>query len=178
MRKQIAALVVAATASLGIVAAPGASAQVTNTTFTLSATGGLAISAPSTRSLSAGTATSAGTISTTLGNVTVTDNYGRLAGTWIAKAISTDFTTGTATADETITADNVAYTTGVPTIVSGVIVPVGTAVSAPIDELTNVVTATAGVGNNSVQWNPTITITVPSDAVVGNYAGTITHSVA
>jgi hypothetical protein len=34
------------------------------------------------------------------------------------------------------------------------------------------------VGNNSVSWNPTVTINIPSAAVAGTYSGTVTHSVA
>jgi hypothetical protein len=34
------------------------------------------------------------------------------------------------------------------------------------------------VGDNTSTWNPTITVTLPADAVAGVYSGTITHSVA
>jgi hypothetical protein len=179
MRKQLAALVVAGAAIAGVVVAPDAKASPTTTTFTLSAAGGLAISAPASKNLSAGTATNAGTLSATLGAVTVTDSTGRLAGGWLAKVISTDFTTGGETADETITADNVAYATGLTTLVSGVIAAVPSlAVPTAIDTLQTAVTATGSVGNNSVSWDPTVTVTIPSDSVVGTYTGTITHSVA
>ena len=39
-------------------------------------------------------------------------------------------------------------------------------------------TASAETGLTSVTWNPTITVTLPSTAPAGTYAGTITHSVA
>ena len=38
--------------------------------------------------------------------------------------------------------------------------------------------ASSIIGVNDAQWNPTITVTLPSDAVAGSYSGTITHSVA
>jgi len=37
---------------------------------------------------------------------------------------------------------------------------------------------TTGSGANSVSWNPTLTIAVPSGAVAGTYTGTVVHSVA
>jgi hypothetical protein len=37
---------------------------------------------------------------------------------------------------------------------------------------------TAGVGNNSAAWNPTLVVTAPAAAVTGLYTGTVTHSVA
>lgn len=177
MRKQLAALVIAGTALAGVVVAPGAEAQTTTTTFTLTAAGGLEVSVPTAKQLSAGTATNAGTLAAQLGTVTVTDSRGALLGTWNAAASSTAFTTGLATANETIAATNVAYNSGLPTIVSGTIVPVSTGAQT-IDTAKNVVTATGSVGNNSVSWNPTVTVTIPSTAVVGDYTGTITHSFA
>src|SRR5438128_859268 len=39
-------------------------------------------------------------------------------------------------------------------------------------------TATATVGNTGASWHPTVVITIPSSAVIGTYAGTITHSAA
>jgi hypothetical protein len=38
--------------------------------------------------------------------------------------------------------------------------------------------ASATVGNNTTTWNPTLVVTLPSDAVAGLYSGTVTHSVA
>ncbi len=41
-----------------------------------------------------------------------------------------------------------------------------------------VVDGTAGVGNNSATWDPTIAVAVPATAVGGAYTGTLTQSVA
>ena len=41
-----------------------------------------------------------------------------------------------------------------------------------------VVAATAGVGNNTVTWDPALQVTLPSAAVGGTYTGTITDSVS
>ena len=39
-------------------------------------------------------------------------------------------------------------------------------------------THTNGVGDNSVTWNPTVSVRLPLSAVAGNYSGTLTFSVA
>jgi hypothetical protein len=39
-------------------------------------------------------------------------------------------------------------------------------------------TLTAGTGNNTATWNPTLVVALPAAAVVGTYTGTVTHSVA
>jgi hypothetical protein len=36
---------------------------------------------------------------------------------------------------------------------------------------------TAGVGDNSATWNPTLSVAVPPAAVTGTYTGTLTQSV-
>ena len=41
-----------------------------------------------------------------------------------------------------------------------------------------VVTGTAGVGNNTATWDPTLAVAVPAAAVGGAYTGTLTHSVS
>ena len=39
-------------------------------------------------------------------------------------------------------------------------------------------TITAVTGNNSVSWNPTLTVVVPSETLVNTFTGTVTQSVA
>lgn len=156
-------------------AAAPAHAGDTTTTFTL-AGGSLAISQPASASLGSGN-TGDALLSGSLGTVTVTDTRGALVANWTATASTTDFTTGAASSAETVGKANVAYAPGAPTASSGVAVftPV------PVASMTGTSTvyrATAAVGNNSVSWNPTIAITLPSAAVVGDYTGTITHSVS
>jgi hypothetical protein len=109
--------------------------------------------------------------------VTVTDGRGALAATWTASAASTDFTTGAASASETIAKANVTYLAPLPTVASGTVVPV-TAGPKVLDQSRTVVTAASIIGNNQVTWSPTITITLPAQAVAGTYTGTITHSIA
>lgn len=36
---------------------------------------------------------------------------------------------------------------------------------------------TAGVGENTATWNPTIAVAIPAAAVGGDYTGTLTQSV-
>jgi len=182
MRKQLVALTIAGTALAGLFGAPAAHAEDTDTTFVLSAAGGLSISVPATSELSAGTATNAGTLTAQLGAVSVTDQRGALLGTWTASVTSSDFTTGDETAAETITNAGVAYASGAATATTGVGVftpgQATTALRQALSAQRTAFAATAAVGNNSVSWNPTIVVTIPSAAVVGTYAGTITHSAA
>lgn len=182
MRKQLVALTIAGTALAGMFAAPSANAETTSTTFTLDAAGLLSISVPASTELSAGTATDAGTLSAQLGAVSVTDDRSALVANWTASVTSTDFTTGDATAAETIGKANVAYASGAATASSGVgVFTPGQASTALAEALSGTVTAftaTAAVGNNSASWNPTVIVTIPAAAVVGTYSGTITHSAA
>ncbi|WP_223165485.1 hypothetical protein [Lentzea indica] len=171
---------VVATAMAVITAGPaGAVDDTTTTTFTVSA-GALGINAPATAPL--GTGAAGGTITAQMGNVVVTDARAQLAPTWAATVASGDFTTGTATTDETIANDLVGYWSGPAISPSGsgaTFVPgqptagdvVTLAASRPAFSLT------AGVGNNSVTWNPTLIVNVPAAAVAGGYTGTVTHSV-
>ena len=151
----------------------------TTTTFTLAA-GALSISAPASSGLGSGSG--GGTLSAQLGTVTVTDSRGALLGTWTASVSSTDFTTGGATANETVAKGQVTYWSGAATASSGTAVfTPGQAEAANAQALSvarTAFSATAIIGNNSASWNPTVTVNVPAAAVAGTYAGTITHSVA
>lgn len=157
-----------------------ARAAATTTTFTL-ATGTLSISAPASSDLGTGS-TGAGTLSAQLGGVTVTDNRGALLGTWTASVSSTDFTTGGATANETIAKGQVTYWSGLATATSGTAVFTpgqATALNAQALSASRTAYGAASiVGNNSATWNPTLTVNVPAAAVAGTYTGTVTHSVA
>lgn len=178
MRSRLAlALSVASAASMVAVAAPADAGQ--GVTFTLTA-GALTVSDPADKSLGT-VATGTASITNTLGSTSVTDNRGSLLGTWTSTVSSTDFVTGTATADETIAKSNVSYYSGLATASSGtaVLVP-GQATSLLAQDLSTSRTAfsaNAIVGNNSATWVPTVVVTIPSDSVAGTYTGTITHSV-
>jgi len=118
----------------------------------------------------------ASSLSGNLGPVTVTDNQGTLAHAWTATVSSTDFTTGVGGANKTVTKDNVSYTPG--TITSS---GIGAAVGTPALTLAtsaSVVTATAVIGAMSANWDPTVSVTIPSSVIAGTYSGTVTHSVS
>jgi hypothetical protein len=157
-----------------------AHAATTSTTFVLTA-GSLSISAPASKNLGSA-ATGSATISAQLGTTTVTDNRGALLGSWTSTVSSTSYTTGGGTANETIPNSAVTYWSGGATASSGTgtFTP-GQATSGNAVALSSSQTAfsaSAVVGNNTVSWNPTVTVNIPSAAVAGTYSGTITHSVA
>ena len=160
-------------------AAPSAD---TTTTFTVSG-GSLDITAPAGPvDLGTGAAGSTTTIEGQLGTVQVIDTRAALAPTWTSSVSSTDFTTGGATPAETITAVNVRYWTGASTgqTGSGVAFSGGqpnAAASVTLDTPQNLWVLTAGVGNNTKSWNPTLRVAPPAAAVAGAYTGTVTHSV-
>jgi hypothetical protein len=145
----------------------------TTVTFTVTS-GSLTMTAPATADLGSG---APGTIITgALGTTAVTDDRALLAAAWTADASSTDFTTGTATPAETIPVADAFYDPGVITT-TGTITATGTGITlsgtpAPV------VRGTAGVGDNTASWDPTIAVTVPDSAVVGPYTGTLTQSVS
>jgi hypothetical protein len=178
MRKRIAlALTVATAGSLVVLAAPADAGQ--GVTFSLTA-GSLTVSDPADKSLGSA-ATGTASLSSQLGTVTVTDNRGSLLGTWTASVSSTDFTTGAASANETIVKGQIDYWSGAATATSG------TAVTLPgqllvankqaLSASRTAFSASAVVGNNSTSWNPTVVVNVPAQAVAGTYSGTVTHSV-
>jgi hypothetical protein len=178
MRKRLAlVLSVAAAGSMVLLAAPADAGQ--GVTFSLTA-GSLTISDPADKALGS-IATGTSTLTNTLGTVSVTDNRGALNGTWTASVVSTDFTTGGATADETIVKGQIDYWSGAATATSGTAVRVpGQLLSANKQALSasrTAFSATGVVGNNTASWIPTVVVNVPAQAVAGTYSGTITHSV-
>lgn len=166
-------------AALSAFAMPAAHAAGTTTTFTLTG-GSLSITAPGSVNLGSGTTGDSG-FTGQLGSVSVSDLRGGLLSSWTATAAASDFTTGGATANETIVKSKVSYWSGAPTATSGT----GTFVTGQLTALLKVAlgaaqtafSATATVGNNSASWNPTIIVDAGS-AVAGTYTGTVTHSVA
>lgn len=182
IRSKLTSIVVASGLALGSLAglATPAGAADTTATFTLTA-GALAVSAPESSALGSG-ATGTASLGAQLGAVSVTDARGALLGSWTASVASTDFTTGTETADETITKDNASYWSGAATASTGtaVFLP-GQAAALNAEDLSasrTAFSASATVGNNSATWNPTVNVTIPSDSVAGTYTATITHSIA
>lgn len=179
MRRIVVSVVVAVSAAALVPhSAHGAD---TTTTFTLTAAGGLSISAPGPKNLGSA-ATNSATLSAQLGTVTVTDERGALDGAWTASVSATDFTTGLATANETIAKANVSYWSGTATASSGTLVAVpgqllaGNAVALSVSRTAFL--ATGILGNNTLSFNPTVVVAIPAASVVGTYTGTVTHSVA
>ncbi|MCX5112506.1 hypothetical protein OOK13_29325 [Streptomyces sp. NBC_00378] len=133
----------------------------------------LSISVPTTADL--GTASPGSTHSAQLGTVTAT---GTDAPQWDVTATATALTT----TGGTIATSNIAYWSGPATVDTG-----HGACHPGKDTATQQVTLnaprtafhhTGSTDNESCSWNPTLVITVPANAVVGHYTGTITHSVA
>jgi hypothetical protein len=157
-------------------ASPAAPAPELTTTMTELRAGTLSITVPSAKNL--GNAVRGGTTSAHLGTVTVTDErQGRTD--WITTVSATNFiTTG-----GSITKGQMSYWSGPVTAQTGqgTRIP-GQPTAANATPLSAAVTAFTlhGVvpGNNITSWNPTLVLSVPAIAVVGNYTGTITHSVA
>jgi hypothetical protein len=184
MRKLVAVVAIAAvmTGGAALLPLPAYSATSGDTTATFTLAGGaLSISVPGTKSLGSG-APGDSAIGAQLGTVSVSDVRGVLLGTWTATVSSTAFVTGGSSPEETIANDNVKYWSGLATTSSGtgVFTP-GQATAAQAVTLNaqrTAFVATGVVGNNSVSWNPTVSVTLPSAVVVGTYTGTITHSVA
>ena len=175
-----------ATSSLGLLAPAAHAATTGNTTTTFTLSGGaLSITVPASANLTpSAVATGTPTLSGGLGNTNVTDARGNLAATWTVTVTSTNFTTGGASANETVPKANVSYSSGAATATTGT----GAFTPGTVASLNGTVPASqiggtwAGVSNNSATWNPTIGVTLLNSnnttAVAGTYTGTITQSVA
>lgn len=157
-----------------ILARNGAVTLDTNS-ITRPSTGALAITVPGTANLGSATADPAN-VSGSLGAVTVTDTRGGPSTGWTATVSSTKFTTGGATASETIAKSFIRYSPGAATSTTGsaTFTP-GTA--GDLGSTRTAFSASDGTGDNSATWNPTITMTLPASIVAGTYTATITHSV-
>ena len=158
---------------------PTVTSPTANTVVTFEVTvGALGITAPGTVDLGPGIP--GDVINGSLGDVVVTDDRANLSATWTATASSTDWalTGGGGTPAETILAGDVTYDPGTVTVVpTGAISVTSTSITLSGSAVT-VVAATAGVGNNTVTWDPALQVTLPSAAVGGTYTGTITDSVS
>lgn len=163
-----------ATSAMGLaLLVPAAYAADTNTTFSLNG-GALSVTVPASTALS-DAATGAASLSGSLGTVTVDDARGGTAG-WTASVTSTSFTGQTQVSPTVIANTSVSYAPGLATSTSGVVVATP-GLGGAMGTSQTAFSGAAVVGNNSVSWAPTITVTLPSDALADSYAGTITHSV-
>ena len=177
LRTKLVATAIGGLALASAAAGPALADGDTTTTFTLTGAG-LGVSVPGSATLSASTNIGITSLSSQLGATQVDDNRGALAASWTATVSATDFTTGAAGTHETITKDNVTYASGTATASSGLGVDVPTLVAVSLATPQTAFAHTGVTGVQSTTWNPTIAVTVPSDAVAGTYTGTITHSVA
>ncbi|OZV79740.1 hypothetical protein CA850_16860 [Micromonospora echinospora] len=172
-----------AVAAVGLGATPAAAAPTDSTTVTFEILAGtLDIDAPTTADL--GTGAPGGTITGSLGPVTVTDSRGATDASWVASVTASVFQTGGGTPPETVLPEEIDYWSGPATATTGTgtFTP-GQATAGdaePLSSVTPVVafTHTGGTGGNTATWNPTLIVNVPLDSVAGVYTGTVTHSVA
>lgn len=166
-------LSVAAAAAALVLVQPGlavaADDPATTVTYTVT-TGALSMSVPASATLGSGAPGT--TISAPIGPVTVTDDRALLSASWTVTASETDFTSG----PSTIPATSATYSPGTITT-TGTITATPTSVTLSNSAQT-VDTGSAGVGDNTATWNPTISVHVPAGAVGGTYTGTLTQSVA
>jgi hypothetical protein len=169
--------------AVGLAATPALADPTGDTPVTFTVTAGtLDITVPVAADLGA---TAAGGISVTgpLGNVRVIDGRAALDSTWAATVTSSSFTTGGATASETIAATTIRYwsgpataTTGNGTFVPGQVAAGNSAAlgGAAVPAFGH----TGGTGSNTATWVPTLIVNVPLINQAGIYTGTVTHSVA
>ena len=141
----------------------------------------LSISVPASASLGS---VSAGTtsISGQLGSVTVNASNAVLFPSFTATVSTSVFTTGGGGTNETIAKAAVSYWSGPATLtvgsLNGTPGQVNAAAAQSLSTARTAFSATGLVLTIQVVWNPTLIITLPSNAVAGTYTGTITHSVA
>lgn len=150
-----------------------ASAAVGDTTTTFSINGGaLSVTMQTTATL---TNASSGTtsVSGNLGAVSVTDNRGGTAN-WSVNASSTVFKTAVLS---TPTSNGVSYNAGIVSETGTITIADGTAVALTATAA-KVAGPTSITGNNTASWNPTLTVSLPSNALAGDYSGTVNTSIS
>ena len=164
--------------------APAGGDPDTTVTFTVTV-GALTMSAPTALALTTGTGAPGTPISGVSGDVTVTDDRALLAASWTVTASESDWLLvgGGDTAAETIPATTATYDPGSFTTTGTINVASASTADPPVPIALNnggtpVVDGTAGVGDNSATWDPTIAVAIPPSAVGGDYSGTLTQSVS
>jgi hypothetical protein len=185
--KKIVAATLGLTLSLAVEVAGGRSAAAspidgtTTTTFAVGS-GSLGLDMPPTVYLGKG---AQGTVlSGQMGAVAVTDTRGAGDASWTASVVSSDFTTGVGTPNETVPATRLDYWSGpaTGTAGNGTFTP-GQPARADLAPLDTTASLTAfshigGTGGNTATWNPTLEVRVPAGNANGNYSGLVAHSVA
>jgi hypothetical protein len=149
-------------------------AEDTITTFTVSGAG-IGMNGPTAKDLGAGV--TGGTLTAGLGAVTATDNRAALGAGWTASAsLSQSFVNQDIPGAPEI--DTVTYSPGLATATTGQAAFAPGLPGALTSTGMTAYSAVTSVGNNSATWNPTITVTIPPQAIAGDYSGIITHSVS
>jgi hypothetical protein len=163
-----------ATAALVAGALPASAADQT-ATFSLTAGGLLSSTLPTTSVALNNGLTGATSVSGPLGAVSVTDERGETSA-WVATASSTTFTgpRGSVSTSVTYNAGTVTHANSTIDPSTDTVLPVTTTPVATV----NVVAPSTVAGNNSASWTPTLTVGLPSSALVDNYSGIVTTSVA
>lgn len=177
---------------LAVAAAP-AGADTTSATFTLTG-GGLSLSVPTnpTVSLSTGLAIGSPQVAGALNPTTVTDQRGSLLASWKVQVTGSDFVTGASTTETTddytipkaaadMYIDVTALTDLLPT---GGMVVTSAALAAskanlaapatPADAPTLIAGTTAG--NGSITYTPSLSVTIPAEAIAGTYSGSVVQT--
>lgn len=188
-RRQLTATVLAASALLATAVPVGAADVIVDFTVSASA-GGLSVSTASGTDVLAGATTSllsTASISDTLPAVTVTDNRGALGGgAWTVGVGSTSFVNQS---DNGITipasagrvyVNTANIVTGTLAGVLGGMVVVAGESAVPVNDLGTPYTLLSGTTlpllTGSVTITPTMDVTVPQNAAVGTYRGTVTYT--
>jgi hypothetical protein len=142
----------------------------TSTTFTMTGGGSLSVSDQTTAALSDGVHGDP-VISGQLGEFTVTDSRGGIAG-WTVSAASTAFagTLGGASSTGVDYTGGVVDSTGTSTVADGTTTALGV---TPV----SVIGASGVSGDNTATWNPTLDVAMPASALADDYSGTVTTSV-
>lgn len=156
--------------ALTALTAPAANAADTTVTFTVT-TGGLSISAQTAANLGSGPV--GGTVSGHLGTVRVVDARVPSSGSWTARVSSSTYTDGTTTIPPT----DATYDPGTPTLISGsgTLTP-GSAGDLGSQRIAMIYTG-GGTATSEATWDPNLSIFIPLGSTLGDYTGTVTHSV-
>lgn len=177
---------------LAVAAAP-AGADTTSATFTLTG-GGLSLSVPTNPAvnLSSGLAIGSVQVAGALNPTTVTDQRGSLLAGWKVQVTGSDFVTGASTTettdDYTIPKANVsmyidvaAVTDLLPTggmvVTSAALAANKASLAAPAtaaDAPTLIAGTTAGSG--SITYMPSLSVTIPAQAIAGTYSGSVVQT--
>ena len=161
----------ASAAALITASMPPAGAAATHTVRMVALVPGtISITVQPTATLPTGTAGSAN-VSGPLGTVVVTDTRNAHA-TWSASATSTTFVDGQGTVSTGVSYNAGGFTT-TGTVVMATAVPTNLSGTAAV-----VAHPTSVGGANTASWNPTLTVSLPSNALAGTYTGTVNTSVS